>query len=668
MKKKFNLKLRSKLMVAAVTIIIIPLVLLAVMSNNKAAAMLEDDLRNYSDIVSREISNGLSEFFDKYEQSIQLLQKDANVQVFTESEESIPWMIKTFGNYVETFEEAENVYIVTTDGSLYQYPEVEISEGYDGRTRPWYKNAVNAGGAVWSDVYVGAFSGKQMITISVPVYNDSKLIGVLASDLIIDNISKKINDVKIGELGYVDLLDNNKNVVTHPNHEYRGKPVPVKSLQEEFALDKKEGSKEYVYVDPDGVSHDKLAIYRKLDGVDWTVVTLLDFSEVEEQAEGMLYTVVGITIIALILGAIAAYFLSRSITKPVNNLLKDMERVKNGDLTVRAVVKRRDELGNLANGFNTTVDELASLISQSKQLSNRVIEASSQLAHTSDETTASTMEVARAVEEIANGASEQAGESEKGANLVLALDERFKKLLENGQTMEEVANKVKIANAEGGEVVNELQQRTEINDQATVKIAQAIDVLQQKSMAIGSILDTISSIADQTNLLALNASIEAARAGEHGKGFAVVADEIRKLAEGSSEAADEIKGIVMDIQSESSNTVTVMDEFTKRSKEQSESVLKANNTFEDISKYTKELGVKIQAISDGVELMSKDQSNIVSAIENISSVSEETAASSEEVNAFTEQQIGAIEEVAQAANTLKDLAKEMENQINRFTV
>ena len=181
-------------------------------------------------------------------------------------------------------------------------------------------------------------------------------------------------------------------------------------------------------------------------------------------------------------------------------------------------------------------------------------------------------------------------------------------------------------------------------------------------------MDSISAISVQTNLLALNASIEAARAGEHGRGFAVVAEEIRKLAEQSTVAADEVKRIVSNIQQDGSESVKSMSMLKNISEKQNEAVKKVIYAFETIKKAYEMISSNIGHIGDAVSGVNEDKERIVSSIENISAVSEETAAASEEVTSSMDQQSYAVEEVAKAAQHLNQISIRLGEEISKFRI
>ena len=232
------------------------------------------------------------------------------------------------------------------------------------------------------------------------------------------------------------------------------------------------------------------------------------------------------------------------------------------------------------------------------------------------------------------------------------------------QTTENVVD----ANTHGMEKVSELKIKTEMAENANTSIETAVSELDENTQSIDAILNTISDIAVQTNLLALNASIEAARAGEHGRGFAVVAEEIRKLAEESSGAADEIRGIVTSIISDSEKTVKQMKLVKQIGSEQAVAVTNVDESFNTISVAVNEIVGEIREIKNAVEGLISDKDKIVDAIGNISAVSEETAAASEEVNASMEQQTQAVENVAKSAEQLKEIAEALGAELSKFNV
>ena len=462
------------------------------------------------------------------------------------------------------------------------------------------------------------------------------------------------------------LVDKNMNFIAHKDKTILGKPLDVPELISAIKANQT-GTIHYVRTES-GVKKSKMAVTTKIENLGWTAILSIYQSEVDDQTNSLWINALIIGILALIIAVFIAAMFSRSLTKPINVLLGNMERIKQGDFTIRYNLRTDDEIGKIGQGFNIMLDEIASLINNVKNACNGVSESAQTLAASSEETSASAEEVAKTIDEIATGASDQAMEAENSATLAFNLANKLNILSQNTQDMLSGTKEVMDANSNGVKMISNLKSITVQNNEETKKVESAILELDNKAKYIATILDTISSISDQTNLLALNASIEAARAGEHGRGFAVVADEIRKLAESSSHAANEIKDIVINIQNDSNRTVKIMDELKESSVHQSHSVEEVNKSFESIIKSVDTIVDRIKAAGEYVKNIDKDKDAIVKSIENISAVSEETAASSQEMSATVQQQANAIDEVARSSEMLSELALKLNDEINKFKI
>ncbi|WP_168198361.1 methyl-accepting chemotaxis protein [Crassaminicella thermophila] len=672
MKKSANIKMGigTKLTLAFILLIAIPLFALGMSTHKEATQIIEENLKQSSFQLINETKQAIDNKFKGIEESVDQMSYEANVQQVLSNKDSAEWMLKKiFESYIKAHKDAMSIYIGMKNKGMLMYPEDELPEGYDPTQRPWYKEAVSKDGLIWTQPYKDASTGELIITVAKPVYNtfnNNEFVGVIAVDILLEDMAKKINTIKIGKNSYPVILDKNLIIMTNKNKDLIGKPVEIEAINKAIK-EKKEGYADFETKE-NGKTEKKFVVFTKIDRLGWTIFTTMYVSEIKEDTKVLLRNILIIGGISLLIALLIAYIFSRGLTKHIKVLVEDMERIKEGDLTVLSKIKSNDEIGRLGENFNIMIDEIGKLVKNVKNVSKEVTASAENLAATSEETSASAEEVSRTVEEIAKGATEQAGEAEKGAVLTSKLADKFIELTNNTEDMLVSANEVIEANLEGVKVIEDLKDKTHENDESTRKIEGAIIELDKKTKHIGGILDTIASIAEQTNLLALNASIEAARAGETGRGFAVVADEIRKLAEGSREAADEIKGIIIDIQNDSNNTVQIMKEVKERSEEQSYAVGEVSSSFMKIAKSIDNITGKIESISEYVKELNKDKDELVEAIENISAVSEETAAASEQVSASMQQQSMAVEEVARAAENLNELAVKLNNQIDRFNI
>ncbi|SHH26611.1 methyl-accepting chemotaxis protein [Tepidibacter thalassicus] len=658
--------IKTKLIILILALIIIPLVFSGIMSYKKAENSMQKQFKNFLIQSNNQINLYVEEFYEEYKKSAYALSNNSDFQQVIDHPEYEERIMKNFEEYIKTYDGVLHVYMATVDGKFRMYPQSDLESDFDPRTKVWYQKAVENESAIFTDVYEDLVTGNLTITCAVPVYeNENNLVGVIGIDVSLDVLSKKISSIKVGEKGYVCIVDSNKKFVSHKNIEKIGQEVSVPEIRK--ILDNtKDGYVEYKLKESDGSISKKIAAYTRIPELGWTVFSAVHVDEIKKETSPILFNTILITLISLIIASAIGIGYINNITKPIEIIVKDMDRVKNGDLTVQTNVKSNDEIGVLADNFNIMIENVKALLSDAKDVSEEVMDAATNLAATSEEASASAEEISRTVEEIANGANNQAEDAEKGAKIACDLDAKFDNLARNSKNMLKNANRIMEINTLGVSVVKELKEKTNLNNNSIDKIESAVNQLSEKSSYIEGILGTIKSIAEQTNLLALNASIEAARAGEAGRGFAVVADEIRKLAEGSSDATNEIKEILDAIQEESKNTVDIMKEVKEVSLNQTKSVEDVNTAFEKISNSIANITTNIEEVNEYIHNITSDKDLIVHFIENISAVSQETAASSEEVTASVQQQSMTVEEVAKNAEKLNELSLKLNYQIEKF--
>lgn len=656
--------IRTKMMSMFVLLIVIPILAMGFMMYNQSKNILEETLMDSSTQLVDQAEVSITNYLKRFEDIGNFLATDANVQQVKSYPDSEEWMFKSFNNLLSVNDEILFVYIGTKEKDMFMKPDSELPEGYDPTGRPWYTQAMSVGDITWSPPYNDASTGDLIVTVAKPVENifqGNELVGVLGLDVSLNTLAEKINAITIGEHGYAVLLDADKTILTHPNAELIGEPLPVQEISD--AID---AGQEFVHYTYNG--EEKFTAINAIEGLGWIILGTVDQAEIADNTKTIRDTIFMIGTIVLVVGLLVSFIFSKSITGNVKKVLDSMEQVKNGDLTARLKLNTRDELGRLGKFFNDTMDELSGLIRNIKTVSSEVGMSSQNLAASSEQASASAEEVSRTVEEIAKGASDQAMDSEKGVQIAMNLSSKFTHLNERTIEMINSAEDVVEANVHGTDAIAALKDKTKQTDDANDRIEKVIEELDNKTQSIGAILDSISAIAVQTNLLALNASIEAARAGEHGKGFAVVAEEIRKLAEESSTAADEIREITTTIMADSAKSVESMKEVRDIAKEQTEAVQNVDTSFDTISTSISTIVAEIQNIKGSVEELTSDKDQIVHAIENISAVSEQTAAASEEVSASMDQQSAAVGEVANAAETLNEISLELNKEIDKFKV
>jgi methyl-accepting chemotaxis protein len=391
-------------------------------------------------------------------------------------------------------------------------------------------------------------------------------------------------------------------------------------------------------------------------------------SEVMKIVNGVLLILVVITIVTVIVALIIAIIVGKTISKPILEVVRATEIIKEGDFTVQVQSKSKDETKLLADALNAMTRNVQNLIREAKLVSKEMVDSASGLAAITEETNATVEQVASTVGEIAKGTQDTAASAEKGAVATQIIDQKFTSLMDSNQHMLKNVQEAANMNEVGMQALTLLKEKSAISNQSNEKVAEAIKSLDIRVNAITNIVDAITSIANQTNLLALNASIEAARAGEAGRGFAVVAEEIRKLAEDSGKATEEIRGIVASIQTESTETVQIVSEVGKIAKEQNGAVENMNQSFVKIYEAVENITKVIEVITHEVDELNVQKNEIVEITSAISAVSEQTAAATEEVSSSMDEQTRAIEEVAKSAEHLNELSMELNQQIEIFKI
>ncbi len=662
MKRKFSL--RAKLILAFVLVITIPMILLSGIVYKISTDAFYDNLKASTLEVSNQIKSSTLNYMKIYERATRLIAEDPNVKSARTLVENQEWMYKSFQAFINEYAEVKNVYVGYKDKTFHIWPEVDLPADYDPTGRPWYTDAVNKDDFIWTLPYNDATDpGVVVISAAMPVKGTSgSFEGVMAIDLNISKIAETMNSITVGKNGYVMVLDANNIPFTHPDPSVIGQPIAVDDLRT-FVEANASGTVEYEY---NGVK--KIAFVTTVDELGWKIVAAVDEREIADQTRGLLITLVGFASLLLAIAIVVAIVFSNVILKNIKRISEYISIVSKGDFSKRIDIKTNDEIGQLSHDLNDMLDNVSSLMRSVTDATGNVLSSSNDLVGLSERSTQAAKEVAHAVEEVAMGASKQAADSETSSKIATQMGKNIKTLTENIVAMIAQTTKASEINKSSVEAVSVLRQRNVENNDSTLKTEQAIQQLANQSQAIGSIVQAISTIAEQTNLLALNASIEAARAGEHGRGFAVVADEIRKLAEESSKAADEIKNIVNSIQQGSKNTVNIMQEVKTRSNDQNLAVQKVDESFKSIFEAITSIQQVIDSVSKDIEVLDSSKIEILDSISSIASISEEAAAASEEVSASMQEQTAIVEEVASSADKLRGLAIKLEENISKFKI
>ncbi|PKH21026.1 chemotaxis protein [Pseudomonas sp. 43NM1] len=325
------------------------------------------------------------------------------------------------------------------------------------------------------------------------------------------------------------------------------------------------------------------------------------------------------SILALVVGLLAAWAITRQIVIPLSETLKVAERVAAGDLTLNLISQREDELGQLQRAMQSMTLGLRELIGGISDGVTQIASAAEELSAVTEQTSA--------------GVNNQKIETDQVATAMHEMTATVQEVARNAEEASEAAAAADQQAREGDKVVGEAIAQIERLAIEVGNSTAAMGDLKRESDKIGSVLDVIKSVAQQTNLLALNAAIEAARAGEAGRGFAVVADEVRSLAQRTQKSTEEIEELIVGLQTGTQQVATIMDNSRSLTDSSVELTRRAGGSLESITRTVSAIQSMNQQIAAAAEQQSAVAEEINRSVLNVRDVSEQTSAASEETAA-----------------------------------
>jgi len=367
--------------------------------------------------------------------------------------------------------------------------------------------------------------------------------------------------------------------------------------------------------------------------------TAIALSDQQKLAESTGRTIVIGSVIVL-LGVGVVYLLMSRVLACLPNVMTELQRVAEGDLTASIDVTRRDEIGDLMRGLQS--------------MQQRLLEMISQINATTDQLSTAAEEVSTVTTQTSTNIQQQQSETDQ---LATAMNEMSTTVREVAESVGNTSTAANGANAEAEKGRKVMEQAVQEIRQLALQIESASEVMtqvEQDSENINTVLDVIKGIAEQTNLLALNAAIEAARAGEQGRGFAVVADEVRTLAGRTQASTTEINQIIEKLQSGSRNAVKAMDQ----SREQARSVV------DQSSLASSSLTTIVQSVSQ-IDQMS---SQIATAAEEQSTVAEDMNRNLTRISDKGKQNAAGADQTSQSGRELARMASALQELIGQFRV
>jgi methyl-accepting chemotaxis protein len=381
----------------------------------------------------------------------------------------------------------------------------------------------------------------------------------------------------------------------------------------------------------------------------------------ESRVVGIIIMVVS-SLFSILLGLVIV----NSITTPLKQVEEAAKSIAVGDLTQNVIADGSPEISRVVGGLNQAVHGLRELVSNINSQSEMLTQASMELKTASAGTGKSASEMARAMEDLAQGSTKQAEQISQATNTVQFLSEMVQHVSDETELIAAASKKVVDSARIGLKATADVADEIQGLYVSTKEIDGVINELSKATDQINEIISVIRGIAEQTTLLSLNASIEAARAGEHGKGFAVVAHETSKLAEQSKQAAGLIDDLIVNIKGRTDQAVHTMQKGMERAENGKNLAAQTSKTFEEITQSLNNNLSQIEAVTESTRKMAESNKDVIEKIMEIAAISEESLASTEEISATTEEQSTSTQEVTALADNLNQIAESLHQAVAVF--
>lgn len=637
------MKLKAKLLILSVVICIISVLSLSLINYNLSIVKLKEVENQRVELQAHLTAQRMDKWLELQKN---ILETSLNAILYNDIHDA-DYMI---GLVTEmTRENPDNLYYIGYSNKDHYFPiGTDVPLGYDPTSRPWYIGAMATNDFYITEPYIDAITGDMVVTISKQFTTKSYRKGVISTDIYINYLVDIINSGDYGDNSYAFLVDNQGNIITHINPDY--KPDPDKGFKNiTDILDDKLSTiissedlslNDRLLKDYDGV--ERLFYFGDIASTDWKVGVAIAKDNVMGNINRVVNLSIGAIVVVLLVSFVVSSYLSNSVTKPIKDSVEIAENISNLDLSVSvdsASLNRVDELGQLYRSFNLIISKLKEFmqsmdesVSLNQQIHDETLKKINYLLEQAEDTSATTEELSAGMEETSASAI---AINESSVNIERSIEDYLKRMEDGANASSEISKR---ADGLREQFVQAKDKSMDLYTTARKEIEKAIAASKEVEK-INILSNAILQISEQTSLLSLNAAIEAARAGESGRGFAVVADEIRKLAENSNETVGEIQAVTESITKAVEELIDkvnmvmnfmekdivkdyeVMVEAVNQYKEDgaylNNIILDLHRTTEDLAKSVNEISTAMRDITITVEQSTISTSNIAEKNVNI---------------------------------------------------
>lgn len=481
--------------------------------------------------------------------------------------------------------------------------------------------------------------------------------------------------LSLGKNGYFFITDSKGDIVFHPflkDNLYNLKSQDGRLIIQELITLAKNGGGELKYSlasENSTVSESRTVYTKYFPQWDWVVTAVIYDSDLLRGPDRIFQSNLAALAVILIVSISIIVLIARRITAPIKSIANSLHLVSEGDLTVSKIyVKSNDETKLLGDSVNLLIDKFHGIATNLNQSSNSLSSFSSELKASYDAATEASSAIAASIVQIASSSDEQVKDIYEGVTEMNALGEHIKETANESKTARSSAEKTLALKESGISSVGALKEISLENQQTSLQLEAAIAAMNKQAQDIGTIVTVIAQIAGQTNLLALNASIEAARVGEEGKGFAVVASEIRKLANETALAVENISKMVTEVQEQSANAESFVKISAVSAARISDNVDQTETAFYSIAEELKNLVCDINSIAEYNSAIDQKKDTLSLLLHELSKQTEEVSSSIEEITSSSEQHNLVMKNIADSVTLLHDMTENLNSMIGVFKV
>lgn len=555
--------------------------------------------------------------------------------------------------------------------------------------RDYYKKAVQTKKIAISDPLIAKGTGKISLAIAVPVIVNGNLTGIVQATIPLDSLNDMVKDIKFKDSGYGVIAAKSGMIIASAQYpDLEGKlKLTEKTVDPALNLEITEVDDKLIELFKTAIESGKqsngvhkfinkdTSLLSVLTPIDlpgdqrWIMMITAPVAEATQETRTLSFILFAASIVCILLGAVAVVIFSTKFTQPIAKIRDESILLAEGDLRKRnIIIHSRDEFGQLAETFAQMADKLRHLVTQVQVKAETVAASSEEMNASAQQSAEVTNQVAESVCSIAEGSELQVDAVKCMAGIVEQMSTSIERIAITGKEIADIAENAAKSTLNGRTIIEQAREQMKIIGQGSETVQTTIGNLAHGSQEIREIVTLISSIAGQTNLLALNAAIEAARAGETGRGFAVVAEEVRKLAEGSNQAAQKIAALIQKNEIDMNQAIVATQDSTNGVKTGIEVVGSAGDTFKAIADAVESLSVEIHGITVSIDQITAGSQSLVASVQNVDKVAKENAGQTQTVSAATEEQSASMQEIAVSSKVLADTAAELQSAVSNFKV